>query len=594
MQGLRNLWKRLRPVHYGTKLLGAFLLTALLPSILISFVSTGITREILREELVNSIRLSMEQVTLNLDNRMSQMNDVVDLAVKNRIVQSYVLGSFGGSPSLQIAQLTELRRQLMDFESTFSLYRVRVYFSSRFDVGTDGRNLVEGFDAEKDPVFARYLGSQDSVVFLPTRTDSDGLGTTVRIITALKVIRNVNLKDPVIGLCTVDILESELYSVLSRVSLAEGDTVALIDPSGILLSGKDKDDLGSTYNVPFLSRVRDETNGAFVFDHRLVVVREMIGSGWRIVYSLPESYLNGRLAGLFLLELFGLLGAILLGVSVSLLFSRSLSRKIGYLAERMAGVSESHGSFTLDRIGPFKPGSDKDEIDGLIDAYNRMAQSISSLVTENYAIKLVEKESQLSALQSQINPHFLYNVLDSVKSCLEGGKTSDAVDMILSLSRFFRIALSRGADFIPLRDEIEMAEQYLHLQKMHYGNRFDASFDLDPLILDVLVPKFTLQPIIENAILHGLKKTRSDGRIDVVGRSHGDEVRITVSDNGLGFPEPLRDELNRQLEESGVGTGKGYGLRNVNARLKLRYGASSGLTIENPMHGSSIAVRIVV
>lgn len=223
-----------------------------------------------------------------------------------------------------------------------------------------------------------------------------------------------------------------------------------------------------------------------------------------------------------------------------------------------------------------------DDITELVWSFNSMVGRIRELLAAKVQEQEQLKKAELRALQAQINPHFLYNTLDTIIWMAESKRTAQVVDLVSALSRFFRITLSKGKDWISLGEEVEHISSYLTIQKMRYHDILDFTIDVPKQLLGSHMLKLTLQPLVENALYHGIKNKRSGGTISVHGRFVDDErVLIEVKDNGIGIPTDKLDQLQTMLdsEHSNLVTETGYGLNNVNQRIKLYYGQEYGLTI---------------
>ena len=197
---------------------------------------------------------------------------------------------------------------------------------------------------------------------------------------------------------------------------------------------------------------------------------------------------------------------------------------------------------------------------------------------------------ELALLQSQINPHFLYNTLDTIIWLVETGKNDQAVEMVTSLSNFFRSSLSKGRDIITLREEEVHVRSYLEIQQVRYKDILQYHIQVQPELHDCVIPKLTLQPLVENALYHGIKLTRRQGIIAVDARREEDSVCICVKDNGAGMsPERLRqlqDSLDSEEEQIG------FGVRTVYRRLKLLFGDACRMTIDSaPDQGTTITLQ---
>jgi two-component system sensor histidine kinase YesM len=230
---------------------------------------------------------------------------------------------------------------------------------------------------------------------------------------------------------------------------------------------------------------------------------------------------------------------------------------------------------------PFSKSPDRqrnDEVGVLIYSVHNMANRINDMIHDRYDMEIKQKESQLQLLYQQINPHLLYNTLESIywKSSLEGN--SGSAEMIKELSKLMRISLSRGRELITIEEELEHAVAYTSLQQKRYEYGFSIHWKISEEVRQNLIPKITLQPLIENAIIHGVMNMGDDGDIIVSARKSEDNVIITVEDNG--YKKIDYSEINQLLKVEQTETASGYGIRNVHRRIQLHFGERYGLHYE--------------
>ena len=230
-----------------------------------------------------------------------------------------------------------------------------------------------------------------------------------------------------------------------------------------------------------------------------------------------------------------------------------------------------------------------DEVKSLTVHYNNMIQRVDDLQLENIEKERKVRESEIEALTSQINPHFLYNTLDTILWMAEYKDTDGVVDMVKALGQFFRLSLSRGEPYVTIRDEIQHVKEYLYIQKKRYGEKLTYSFDLDKSIMDIKVPKIILQPIVENALYHGIKELDTPGHIKIKSLKEDKFIKFIVSDNGVGFDVAKLNEQSGKLKLSGVG------IKNVDERLKLHYCEQCGVKIESKVgEGTTVTLKISI
>lgn len=238
-----------------------------------------------------------------------------------------------------------------------------------------------------------------------------------------------------------------------------------------------------------------------------------------------------------------------------------------------------------------------DEITELGMSFNIMIGKIRQLLEQKVKEQENLKKAELKALQAQINPHFLYNTLDTIIWMAQANKTDQVIHIVQALSNFFRIALSKGQDWIPIDQEIEHVRSYLTIQKLRYQDILDYKIEVDEQVLSGTILKLTLQPLVENALYHGIKNRRGGGTIIVRARGAGDDqVLLEIIDNGVGFTPYRLSKIRESLEDGAeeyLQSGSGFGLVNVHKRIQLYYGKQYGLTVQSRyQEGTRVTITI--
>ncbi|MCC2190783.1 sensor histidine kinase [Fusicatenibacter faecihominis] len=273
-----------------------------------------------------------------------------------------------------------------------------------------------------------------------------------------------------------------------------------------------------------------------------------------------------------------------LALAAIYLYSRSFRNKVDKVRQGAKSIGEGKLDY---RIFLSENGRGRDELDEIADSVNQMGEQIHTLIEESYKKELDRKISELNLLQEQINPHFLYNALSSISVLAMGNGDKVASRAILYLSDFYRITLSKGKQDIPIREELNLLESYLKIQRMRFDDSIEVEYELDESLLDVHVVKLTLQPIVENAIHHGRDNDSEVFHILIRLFEEQEKTVFEVIDDGCGMdPEKLMDLQNSMNHSEG-----GYGLRNVNIRIKLQYGPQYGVYIESE-RGFGTKIRI--
>ena len=302
-------------------------------------------------------------------------------------------------------------------------------------------------------------------------------------------------------------------------------------------------------------------------------------TGWYVVsVSLDSDLVTGWPYVQLMNALIGLVLFLIVGL-VTNFITKGITRPLRQLQAVMQSVD----------TGEFRKAGNldaTDEIQELAREYDLMVGRIGELIEENVREQELKQKSDLKALQAQINPHFLYNTLDSIIWMGEMDKSEEVVKMTSALSRLFRISISKGRELIPLRDELEHVRSYLTIQEMRYKNKFRYLIDIPESLMDCTVLKITLQPLVENAIYHGIRNVDYEGLIEIGGRMDNGDMYLTVRDNGEGMDV---DKLAALLETNQHGTG----IRNVNERIRLYFGSEYGLSYESTERkGTLITIRI--
>ena len=232
------------------------------------------------------------------------------------------------------------------------------------------------------------------------------------------------------------------------------------------------------------------------------------------------------------------------------------------------------------------------ELKNLSANFNIMADQLEKQMEEIRQNEREKQRMEKKLLQSQINPHFLYNTLDSIIWMIHSKEYEGAAEMVSSLAKFFRISLSQGKDMIPLGKELEHASSYLKIQNIRFKDKFDYHVEVDPKLMKYLIPKLSIQPLLENAIYHGMEGMYDDGEIIISVYEENGNIKIDVADNGLGMTEEKLDYIMHNKVVSSK-RGSGIGVRNVNERIQLIYGKQYGITISSELdEGTTATITI--
>lgn len=381
----------------------------------------------------------------------------------------------------------------------------------------------------------------------------------------------------------LDLRFASISSYINNVGIGQHGYCFLMDESGILYHPQQQL-IYSQLKSEDTDTLADLPDGTYSESNVIYVLQTVEGSPWRVVgVSYVDELVTSSLWENFWLLALAAVAVLLAALVSSIVISRALSRPLKGLSRAMRQFEKNADTFTYAPVGGAR------EVQELSESFGHMVVKIQHLMETVRREEINLRKTELKALQAQINPHFLYNTLDSIAWMCEQGRNDEAVQMVNALAQLFRISISRGHELIPIRSELRHAESYLKIQKHRYKNQFSYRFDVDESCLDFLCNKITLQPIIENAIYHGINGLVDEGEIVITLRADGSDVVFTVADNGVGMEaEQIQAILRKERSDH-----TGIGIKNVNDRLKIYFGEGYGITIDSePDVGTTVTIRM--
>ncbi|MEG1181421.1 MAG: histidine kinase [Oscillospiraceae bacterium] len=396
-------------------------------------------------------------------------------------------------------------------------------------------------------------------------------------------------KDTQQGVLLIDLKYSGLAEAFRSPKLANDGYVYLVDAAGNIISHRKQQLIASGIveenNKEAATRKDGRYLEEFAGDKRAVFVKSAGYTGWKIVGVIPQKGLTfeSRENILFIMLIFLLLFEFL--IFINSLISKKLTDPIQKLDRSVQRMELGYKDTEIYTEGSY-------EIKHLGRSIESMVEQMRKLTDQMVREHEMKQKSELNALQAQINPHFLYNTLDIIVWMVENERPDNAVKLVTALARFFRISLSKGKNIIPVSDEIEHVRSYLTIQEMRYKDKFRYTIDVDEQARNLSIIKLVLQPIVENAIYHSMDFMDGDGLISITARLNGEDLVLSVSDNGIGIPEDIVRRILTEQVSTG-NSGSGIGLKNVNERIKLYFGDSYGISIESePDNGTCITIRL--
>lgn len=536
------------------------------------------TEQLVRE---NTERV-LSQVNMNMDSYLRRMMRVSD-TMYYRIIKNADLAT----------QSLDEGMELLYEENRDELVSIAVFDSrGALVAGTPLTALKEGADPASSGWYQAALDKMENLHFSTPHIQhlfADPDDSFRWVVSLSRYVQLTREGSTYSGVLLVDMGFSGIEQVCRDVELAGGGYIYLTDAEGELIyhprqqliyAGLETENNLAAASLP--DGVHTET---FEGERRLVAVKTVGYTGWKLVGVVPRGGASDDgytfLFGLSML-LFSAFLMALLNFRISARISDPIRRLEQSVKELEAGAQE----VAIREDGCY-------EVRRLAHSIASMVSTMRHLMDDIILQEKRKRRSELEVLQSQINPHFLYNTLDSVIWMTEAGRYDEAIQMVTSLARLFRIALSRGRSFIPLADELEHARHYMTIQQIRYQDKFTASVTAEEGVESLYTLKLIVQPLLENAIYHGMAGCEEDGRITVTARRDGSDLVIDVADNGTGMPPEVVERLLDESQPQTRSSGSGIGVRNVHRRIRLTFGEQYGLEVfSEPDEGTTVRIRL--
>ena len=532
---------------------------------------------------VENSRQLLNQTTINLEDYLRNMRRISDAMYYSVIKNTDI-----GSESLEDS-MTLLYEANKDKLISVACYTNDGKLTEASPIATE----KNGVDVKSQKWFQDAASELENFHFSTPHVQDLFDDPSYRYYWVVSLSRTVELTrngSSMLGVLLVDMNYSSIEQLLEKANTdTSGEYVYLMASDGEIIYHpkqnlihmglyQENNDMAAGYED---TTVKENFHG----EKRLVTVKTISYTGWKLVSVVPMKSFSMGMTGMrnlaVLLVALTVLAAVILNQMVSARISKPLRRLNDSVKEWEAGNMEPDiyigGSMEVEHLGKT-----------LRSTVAQIRQLMDDIVVEQEE----KRKSELDALQSQINPHFLYNTLDSIVWMITGERYDDAVFMITQLASLFRISLSKGKTVISIENEVKHAKNYMNIQKIRYKNSFEIDFQIEEEILNGCIVKLVLQPLLENAIYYGMEFMDGEGEIHVRGYRRDNDVYLEVEDNGLGMPEEEAAELLNGKERPHK-HGSGVGLVNVHSRLKLRFGENYGLIIHScPDEGMMVQIHI--
>ena len=563
-----------RKLNFHSKLMFLFLTLILVPVIFLSFFEFSYARRILADK-TNDYLKNLASVTLSkIESTVTAMENVAFYINGNDTIQS----SLKSEQELADDRLAyyRLHSNIREILSSYALLRQEI-------------NAISiRSDSDREYTYTKIRSGTPLDIREYIRDENQYWEVKNGHIVLMKKLYGFPSKKS-LGYVALDVNEKSLYDIISDIDLSQTGNVFLVNEEGRILAASSKELSGELLKEPYISCFGEKE--AFYRDVKIgdqnysIYNSAAISNGWHMMLAIPRDYYLRDVKKLKNIVILVTIITACMAALISALVSRNMTKPLRELTRAMENFGQ--GDFNINC-----EVNSEDEFGRLSHTFNQMVNDMNSLVSTVYEQKVMKQEAQMKSLQMQINPHFLYNTLDTINWMARIRHADDIGDMVAALGNMMRYSLEKKS-FVRIREEVKNLEDYLAIQNYRYQDKMEAAIKIDESLMDLYIPRLLIQPILENAIVHGIEEKLDKGHIVIAAWLEGDDLYIQVEDDGVGMTEEVISQI---LSEDYSMKKRGHtsiGVVNVNRRIQMIYGKDYGLLIQSVLGaGTRMTIHI--
>lgn len=559
----------------------------------------------IKQETIGYSSLYIKQLNENINKYINEYERLTAMPLSDIKLQSILASD---NPKLSRAQIVGDNDYISNF--LFNIYTFQpdikniVLVSSKGKLYSEGvmRYYMEKINIGSLPWYIKAIQEKGKIVLYPNFHNDDAViynyadfDKTFSIVRHIKSIETGNEA----GVIRIDIPFKRIREIIEAIRKDSSIKIVIFDNNHNIIIDSNNI-FGSVDPEKYkniFSELRDNERGYHEFDmdgdRQMLVYDVSPYTKWNIVGFISQDQLLERSKNIRNLTMLITIIGIIIILVICAVLTRAITKPIKKLQSSMREVEKGNFDVNIEI-------NTKDEIGYLGKRFNKMVSEINRLIKNEYELTIKKREAELKALIEEINPHFLYNTLESIRGKAIINNAPDVAEMIEALSKFFRLNIIRGSGLVALKEEIEHIKSYISIQNMRFGDKFNTIIDIDDELIDIIIPKLSLQPLIENSILHGFKLQNGECIIIICCRRTGGDAVVEIIDNGSGISgeELMKTQilLSCDYKEDKQGTvlaDSHLGIKNVNERIKLHFGERYGLYIDSKQ-GAGTRVKIVI
>lgn len=557
-------------------MLVSFSALMVLAMLIFMLIAMRYTSDTIYENTINYMTQIIQQVNYDIDTYIEYMENISSVIAKSSDVPRYLFEPNQTEETKEAEKSRILTQFQTIMESRQDIYNVAaVAQNGRYIINQGEDKLTSYIDIQSLDWYQAAMESKNGIAVSSSHVQNAIQSSYKWVITLSRALVN-NQTGEREGIFFVDLNYSAISDLCNNNSMKDKGYIFVLDNEGnIIYHPKQQLMYGGlkTENIDAIMKCKDTSliikEGG---ESKLYTISKSKKTGWRVVGAAYTSDLlkNNEQAQMWYLLVASILLLAVIGIST--IISREITKPIRSLRDSMRKVQKGQFDTHVDV-------TTENEIGSLGKSFNLMTSEIQALMEQNVYEQKQKRKSELKALQAQINPHFLYNTLDSIIWMSEAGENEEVVEMTSALAHLLRQSISNDQEEIELEKEIEYVKNYLTIQKMRYKDKLEYFTYIDPRVSHVRIIKLVLQPLVENAIYHGIKYKETKGCLKIYARQEEKNVIIVVEDDGIGMDEEtlehIFDEEKKEKKHNGVG------VPNVQKRIRLQYGPEYGIRYES-------------
>ena len=572
------LQKKFFSLQYKVFLFSLILIA--IPLLIVGTVSYIKSAEIIQKKVSQSNLNTVRQIAANIELILQDVHNTSLHLFQNDQIRTFLKLS-ENAPYKEIQKYNIKAQESLMYLLCSKKYIHSIYIKGFNGITIDTKGILYQIDKH---IEKKILELKGGYLWITDKLVNSNY-TTTDVFSLKRVINDIDNITARLATLSINIDEKQISNIYKDKIIGEKGDFFIIDRHSRIISALNKGKLGEEIQEQLRpDEINKKKDGYYRIkmgnQDFLITYCNIDNAGWTLINIVPIEELLKEIAVIKQVTLIGILVSFIICIMVALIFTIKVLSPIKQVRKLMGKLEKEDFNVSMDLNG-------NDEIALLGRSFNKMSGRLRELIREVYQGQLKQKEAELIAIQAQINPHFLYNTLDTIYWMARIEKAFETSSLVGALSKLFRLSLNKGNKFTTVKNEVEHLKNYIIIQQKRYEDMIDFSFHVPDEVLDCKVIKLVLQPLVENAIYHGIEKKGEAGKIDISIAKKNDRLLYTITDDGNGVDEK---EINGLLKKVG-NNNRGFGIKNVNDRIKLCFGEDYGLRFHS---SRDMGTRVIV